>query len=47
VDEKGQAAPLGESWGAAIYLGLLAAALLVVGVWWGPLTNWAANAAKL
>lgn len=48
MDEKGQPAPLGESWGAAVYLGLLAAALLGVGVWWGSLTNWAANAvAKL
>ena len=48
VNENGEPTPLGESWGASGYLGLLAVALLVVGVWWGPLTNWAANAvAKL
>ena len=35
-DEKGEPAPLGESWEAAIYVAVLAAALVVVGVWWGP-----------
>jgi NADH-quinone oxidoreductase subunit N len=43
-DEKGEPAPLGESWGVAFYLALLAAALVVVGIWWGPLTNLAARA---
>ncbi len=38
-DEKGEPTPLGESWEAAIYVTLLAAALVVVGVWWGPLTD--------
>ncbi len=43
-DEKGEPAPLGESPEAAGYLTVLAAALVVVGVWWGPLTDLATRA---
>jgi NADH-quinone oxidoreductase subunit N len=39
TDEKGEPAALGESWEAAVYVALLAVALVVVGVWWGPLTD--------
>lgn len=44
-DEKGEPAALGESWGATIYIAVLAVALVVVGVWWDPLTDLAARAA--
>jgi NADH:ubiquinone oxidoreductase subunit 2 (subunit N) len=44
-DEKGEPAPLGESAGVVAYIGVLAAALVVVGIWWGPLANLAARAA--
>ena len=43
----GEPPPLGESWQAAVYVTLLAAALVVVGVWWGPLTDLATRAARL
>lgn len=45
LDEGDSTAPLGESWGIATYLTVLAAALIVVGVWWGPLANLASRAA--
>jgi NADH-quinone oxidoreductase subunit N len=46
VDEKGEAVPLGESVAAKGYLLLLAAATLVVGVWWGPVADLAARAVR-
>ncbi len=45
LDEGNTDSPLGESWAAAAYLSVLAAALIVVGVWWGPLTDLAGRAA--
>lgn len=36
--------PLGESWGDAVLVGGLAAAVVVVGVWWGPLADAAVRA---
>ena len=44
LDEPTDPQPLGESWGVAVYLGLLAVALVVVGVAWGPLAEWATTA---
>lgn len=44
ADEKGDAIPLNESWGAAVYLVALAVGLVVAGIWWGPLAD-AASAA--
>ncbi|HVK16514.1 MAG TPA: NADH-quinone oxidoreductase subunit N [Fimbriiglobus sp.] len=46
-DEKGEPAALGESWEAAIYVAVLAVALVVVGVWWDPITDLAARAVAL
>lgn len=45
LDEGDSEAPLGESWAVAAYLTVLAVALIVVGIWWGPLTNLATRAA--
>ena len=43
-DEKQVPVPLGESGAVRLYLGLLAAGLFVLGVWWGPLTDLATRA---
>ncbi|MGL6096295.1 MAG: proton-conducting transporter membrane subunit, partial [Fimbriiglobus sp.] len=46
ADDVGEPVPLGESWAAAGYVAALAAALVAVGVWWGPLADAAANAVR-
>ncbi|OWK41706.1 NADH-quinone oxidoreductase subunit N [Fimbriiglobus ruber] len=46
VDEKGEPVPLGESSGAALYVCVLAAALVALGIWWGPLADLAARAVR-
>lgn len=44
-DEKDQPTPLGEAEAVRLYLGLLAAGLFALGVWWGPLADVAERAA--
>ncbi len=46
TDEKGMATPLGEGAGLRLYLGVLAAGLVTVGVFWGPLADLAAGAVR-
>jgi len=43
-DEKGQAIPLGESGEARVFLGMLALAIIVLGIWWGQLAAYAEKA---
>lgn len=46
TDEKGAAVPLGEGTGLRLYLAVLAAGLVAVGVFWGPLAELAAGAVR-
>jgi NADH-quinone oxidoreductase subunit N len=46
TDAAAEPVPLGESWAAAGYVVSLTAALVAVGVWWGPLADAAASAVR-
>ncbi len=45
-DERGEAIPLGEPAEARVFLGVLALALIVLGIWWGQLAGYAEKATK-
>jgi NADH-quinone oxidoreductase subunit N len=44
-DPPAGAGPLGESWGAVVWLGSLAGAVVGLGLWWGGLVRLASEAA--